>query len=51
MFAEGLVSMNEVGSADDDVKDEVSVVLIEFLLVVLEMESVSEINWLVDSFD
>jgi hypothetical protein len=27
------------------------VVLIEFLLVVLEMESVSEINWLVDSFD
>jgi hypothetical protein len=42
--------MNEVCSADNDGRDEVSVVLIELILVALEIEFVSEINRLVDSF-
>jgi hypothetical protein len=38
-----VVSMNEICSADDDGRDEVSVILIELILVVLEIGFVSEI--------
>jgi hypothetical protein len=39
-----VVSMNEICSADDDARDEVSVILIVLILVVLEIGFVSEIN-------
>jgi hypothetical protein len=39
-----VVSMNEICSADDDGRDDVSLVLIELILVVLEIGFASEIN-------